>query len=238
MALLRNLISSLSRMSQFPSASRAASAANRWSGNSDIKIDEISLRIPSYGGKISLGSLANIKPAPHGAPGFQLNLYDTEISDSFKKSLAIAVKPLNLKVSFQAGVILLVPKEGTNVSWKRLRSSQSRKISDAYRGDIFAFDNDDLLTPSSNKLNKKLAKAWTPVDTHRKKQKPLLLREQRVHDLADSMNDLGLSSSLAGHFFYERLATSNKKTMRQLIKRVSEFEFAKELGFEKKPALE
>mmetsp|Transcript_61287 Transcript_61287/g.115393 ORF Transcript_61287/g.115393 Transcript_61287/m.115393 type:complete len:239 (-) Transcript_61287:210-926(-) len=238
MALLRNLISSLSRMSQFPSASRAASAANRWSGNSDIKIDEISLRIPSYGGKISLGSLANIKPAPHGAPGFQLNLYDTEISDSFKKSLAIAVKPLNLKVSFQAGVILLVPKEGTNVSWKRLRSSQSRKISDAYRGDIFAFDNDDLLTPSSNKLSKKLAKAWTPVDTHRKKQKPLLLREQRVHDLADSMNDLGLSSSLAGHFFYERLATSNKKTMRQLIKRVSEFEFAKELGFEKKPALE
>mmetsp|Transcript_37095 Transcript_37095/g.73469 ORF Transcript_37095/g.73469 Transcript_37095/m.73469 type:complete len:238 (-) Transcript_37095:151-864(-) len=237
MALLRNLISSLSRMSQFPSASRAASAANRWSGNSDIKIDEISLRIPSYGGKTPLGSLANIKPAPHGAPGFQLDLYDTDILDSFKKSLATAVKPLNLKVFFKAGVVLLVPKEGTNISWKRLKSSpQSRKSSDTYRGDIFALDNNDPLTPSSNKLSKKLAKAWTPVDTHRKKQKPLLLREQRVHDLADSMNDLGLSSAMTGR--YERLATSNKKTMRQLIKRVSEFEFAKELGFEKKPALE
>lgn len=219
----------------------SSSAANRWTLENDVNLEKILVRIPAYGGKVPVGSLATIKPAPHGSPGFQLALHDPEISDAFKKSLVTSVKPLNLKVSFNNGQIVLIPKEGTNVSWKRLRSSQSRSLASQYKGDFFALDArdlDDPMTPEGNKLSKKLAKAWVPVETngvlHRKRSKQASkqpLREQRAHALAGAMTDFGVPVTLASR--YERLAKSNKKTLRQMMKRVTEFEFDS-----KQPALE
>jgi hypothetical protein len=199
-------------------------------------LDQIALRIPAYGtGSIPLASLASIKPAHHGEPGFELELYDPDIAQSFKKSLAAAAKPLSLKLFFQPGAkVLVVPKEDTNVSWKRLRSSQDRSLAQAYNNDLFALESvdlDDPLTPISNKLSRKLSKAWAPVDTkvrlQKKRPKPKKssqpLREQRAHVLTETLTDFGLSTALASR--YERLASSNKKTLRQLMKRVTEREF-------------
>jgi len=199
-------------------SSRAAPAA-------PLSLNDLRLRIASYGSeKFPLNALASVKESVLG--GFIVTPYDSEITMDVSKSLK---HNPNLKVFLDGGALRVIPTKGAgNVSWKtqkRIAVVPDARLEGLY--DTFAEGLDDEYAPISSKLQMRLSKAWAPVDTKARSAKALraaaakaqLKAKKREMTAAMAVQDLNENPWMSERL--ERLASSNKKKIRQLLKKAS-----------------
>ena len=192
--------------------------------------DDFRVRVKTYNHEtFKLETLSSIRP--HQECGWSVECYDQSVSNDVRDALRSATKTRGIKIfdegkgSFRVEAVDPAEK-ALNSSWKQARKTQVKRPP-VYQDDYLA-DSDldtsllDPYTPKANSLQRRLVKAWVPVDTKQAARRAARQhqRQQALENIAASAADnLGYSDGLVKRV--ERLASSNKKAMRQLLKRAT-----------------
>jgi hypothetical protein len=203
----------------------------------ELLLESLRVRVTPYNSTIfSLGTLASI--FPHRAGGWSVVANDDATTMCVRNALLEAIrkekdwKEMHLVVE---GKKMRVVNSAARPSVALLSETHlTNKRRSVYQDNYFskgeADSAIDALTPKANSLQTRLAKAWVPVDT-KQASVAVAARRARQHARRQALEtqvaaaELNLSDSLVARL--ERVASSNKKTMRQLLKRVTAAAFDK-----------
>jgi len=215
-------------------AGRAPLARPRPFSTAPMTVDDLLVRVRAYGPeRYRLAALATVTPSPAG--GFNVKPYDVAVAADLRKSLMADAKANNLAVVLEKGTALrLVPKEegsASNATWKTqkrgLAFAEARDNGEAFAEDAWATmdEAEAAFAPKSARLHMRLNKAWAPVDTRKatakREARRALMAKKREASAALAVEALGegLSVQMMGRL--ERLAASNGKAMRRMLKLAS-----------------
>jgi len=197
---------------------------------SSSPFEKFGVRVKTYNHEtFKLETLSSIRPLQEG--GWSVECYDQSISNDVRDALRSATKTRGIKMfdegkgSFRVEVVDPAQK-ALHSSWKQARKTQAKQPP-LYQDNYLAESELDTtlldpFTPKANSLRARLVKAWVPVDTKQAARRAARQHKQQQaleNIAASAAEDLGYSDGLVKRV--ERLASSNKKAMRQLLKRAT-----------------
>jgi hypothetical protein len=191
---------------------------------------KLTIRVSPYGQeRFPLSSLGQLEPVKNG--GWQIIPFDKSISKSLRRSLVPEASALGFRVFFDTKRETLVVKPKKDKTLKKIKSAEF--VAPLYDNEGFVVEDIDYES-LYDRRKRRQSKVFTSVDqTHARKRKNKTVssnyREKQAHEVAE---ELGLNFMLTERV--GRIASKNKKAMRQMLKRVSQsFTFE-----EKKPSFE
>jgi len=172
-------------------------------------LDELKIKIDSYGNEeFPIAALASIRPSPDGE-GWLLTPYDDHINRDFRTKLNSEVARIDMNVLYdrKSNKIKLLPNSPKKPEEK-----------------ILMIEELEHYTPQSSKLMKRLSKRWVPVakanaDEARQNRRKAMATGKRQQPARAAAEEFGMNAVLVERF--ERIATSNKKALRQLVKQMA-----------------
>jgi len=185
---------------------------------SSSPLEDISLNIGSYGKEsYPVSALASIRQDPRCPNGqtWLLSPYDKNISQDLRKELnaAFETSEVQMKVYFDSKTKELKAVPAPKRSWKQNKHIMYVPESKTFPAEDFEDDKDMT----------KIPKGWAPVvkadtDTAEKKKKKAVLTKKKQEAARAVAYQLGVNAVQCERL--QRKAASNKKTMRQLEKKV------------------
>jgi hypothetical protein len=180
------------------------------------QLGKLEVRVGPYGlEKFPLNTLGKLE---ENRSGWEFTPFDRSISKSLRRGLEDDVEKLGMRVYFdtKSETLKVVPKKDRMVK-KFAKAPSFQYTCDADGFVVEDIDDDSLFS----KRFERFSKAFEIVDSNhiRKRSKNGKVTHSREKQILDTASELDISSQLSQRL--ARIAMTNKKAMRQMLKRIT-----------------